>query len=313
MDNRQLKTFLKIAELGSITRAADALGLAQPSVSQQLLRLEDEVGAKLFRRTARGVAVTESGRVFQEHARRMLQIHQSALDDLQKLKGEVAGPVSVAMPVSVSIVLGETLVTAALKHAPQVALRLVETFSGHIRASLDRGEIDLGLLYDVGSVRHLSVCPLAREELYLAGPPGKLAGVVEGVSVPIQALGELPMILPGPEHGMRQFIEGEAHRRHVQLRVRTEVDSLRHMLRLVGGGYGYTVATLPALADDLAAGRLSATRIEGGAIRRTVCLVRNPDREMTRASVRIEALIIRLIERMIAKGSWQAERDGALG
>lgn len=305
MDNRQLKTFLKIAELGSITRAADALGLAQPSLSQQLLRLEDELGAKLFRRTARGVTTTEAGRLFQEHARRILQIHQEALDDLHKLQGEASGQVSLAMPVSVSLVLGATLLEAAMKHTPQISLRLMEAFSGHIRTWLDHAEIDLGVLYDVGPVRRLSVRPIAREELFVVGPPGALGGLE--ASVGARALAELPLILPGPEHGLRQFLEREAHRLHVQLKVTAEIDALRHMLKLVGSGHGYTVLSLPAAADELAAGRVSIARLEDGGVRRTVCLVRNPERDITRAAVRIEVLTIRVVERMIAKGLWKAE------
>ena len=60
METRYLRSFLKIAESGSISRAAESLGIAQPSLSQQLLRLEDELGLKLFRRIARGVALTEA-------------------------------------------------------------------------------------------------------------------------------------------------------------------------------------------------------------------------------------------------------------
>ena len=88
MDARLLRTFLKTIELGSISRAADALGVAQPSLSQQILRLEDEVGAKLLRRTARGVATTEAGRIFEEHARHILRTIDQALEDIRQLSNE---------------------------------------------------------------------------------------------------------------------------------------------------------------------------------------------------------------------------------
>lgn len=69
METWHLKAFLKIAETGSISRASESLGVAQPSLSQQLVRLEEEVGVALFQRTARGVTLTEAGRLFQQHAR----------------------------------------------------------------------------------------------------------------------------------------------------------------------------------------------------------------------------------------------------
>ncbi len=209
MDARQLRTFLKIVELGSITRAADALGVAQPSLSQLLLRLEDEVGMKLFRRTARGVTTTEGGRVFEEHARHILRTIDQALEDVRQLKDEAGGRVSFAMPMSVSLVVGVTLVKAALKHAPRVSLRLIEAFSGYIRTWLDEGSIDLGILYDVGPLRHLSVKRLAREELYLVGPAGRFGALDTAAPVSSHELGELPLILPSPQHGMRQFLDRE--------------------------------------------------------------------------------------------------------
>src|SRR5215211_8410219 len=69
VDGHQLRCFLATAELGSVTRAAGRLDVAQPTLSQILLRLEDELGIKLFERTVRGVHLTDPGRVFQEHAR----------------------------------------------------------------------------------------------------------------------------------------------------------------------------------------------------------------------------------------------------
>src|SRR5687768_10133209 len=114
MDARELRMFLKIVELGSISRAADALDIAQPSLSQHLLRLEDEVGSKLFRRTTRGVTTTEAGRVFEEHARHILRTIDQALENVRQLKQEPTGQVTFAMPMSVNQVIGLPLVQAAL-------------------------------------------------------------------------------------------------------------------------------------------------------------------------------------------------------
>ena len=312
MDARQLRTFLKIVELGSLTRAADALGVAQPSLSQLLLRLEDEVGVKLFRRAARGVAITEGGRIFEEHARHILRTIDQALEDVRQLKGEATGKVSFAMPMSVSLVFGVQLVESALKHAPRVSLRLIEAFSGYIRTWLDEGSIDLGILYDVGPLRHLSVKRLAREELYLVGPAGRFGALDAAAAVSARELAEFELILPSPQHGMRQFLDREAQRLGLNLKVGTEIDALAHIPRLVADGYGYSILSLPAVREDLAAGRVSVARIESGALRRTLCLVRNPSSMVTRASVRVEDLFVKIMRQMIIKGRWRAEPDAAL-
>jgi LysR family transcriptional regulator, nitrogen assimilation regulatory protein len=312
MEARQLRIFLKIAELGSITRAADALDMAQPSLSQQLLRLEDEVGAKLFRRTTRGVITTEAGRVLEEHARHVLRAMEQALEAVRQLKTEPSGKVTFAMPISISQVIGVPLIDAAIKHAPGVSLCLTEAFSGYIREWLDQGSIDLGILYDVAPLRHLSVKRLAREELYLFGPPGRFGGA-DAAPVPVQALGELPLILPSQQHGLRQFVDQEAHRMGLTLEVGMEVDSLRHIVHLVAAGHGCSILSMPSAREALDAGQLSLARIGNSALCRTLCLVRNPTRVVTRASVRIEDLAIKLMRQLIIKGRWRAKPEAILG
>jgi LysR family nitrogen assimilation transcriptional regulator len=307
MDTRQLKNFLKIAELGSISRAADALDLAQPSLSQQMMRLEDEVGAKLFRRTSRGVVLTDPGKLFVEHARHILQTFDRAVDDLAEVRGEARITVTFAMPPSIALMLGARLVESVLKYAPRISLRLVEAQSGYVAQWLEEGSIDLGIVYDVVSLRHMTVKRVAHEELYLIGPPGKLGDVENPISISARQLAELRLILPGPEHGMRQLLERAAQRLNTTLKVRAEVDSLAETLKLVAADNGYTITSFAAARDDLVAGRVSAARIEDGAIHRTICVVRNPTR--TLAAVKVEEMTINLVESLILKGHWNAELD----
>ncbi|MFT3965067.1 MAG: LysR family transcriptional regulator [Sphingobium sp.] len=310
MDTRHLRSFLKIAETGSISRAAESLGIAQPSLSQQLLRLEDEVGQTLFRRTARGVSLTEAGRIFEEHARLILRAAQQALEDVRDLNMEVSGEVVLAVPYSISRLAGFALVDAFRRHAPLVSFRLVEALTGQIRGWLDAGKVDLGILHDLGPLRHLSARQLAREELYLVGPPGRFGALDDPPRVDPSLLADLPMILPGPQHGLRQFIEQELGRHGIAIAVTQELDALAHVAPLIEGGHGYSILPLPAVRDDLAAGRISIARIGDGAIRRTLCLVRNTGKVVTHASVRCEDLTVRVLTGLIDKHIWVAEPMG---
>lgn len=304
MDTRQLRVFLKIAEMGSITRAANALDLAQPSLSQQLLRLEDEVGSKLFRRTARGVTMTEAGLVFEDHARRILRCSEQALEEMQRFKGEALAKVTLAMPFSVSKLLGVQLAEATMQEAPSVSLRLVEAFSGQVRAMLDEGSIDLGLLYDVEPLDHLSVERLSSEELFLVGPPGRLGGVDSRSTV--GDLSALPLILPGPQHGLRQFLDREAQRLGFRLRVVSEIDSLQHIAGLVSDGHGYTILPLSAVEGEIQAGAVSAASVGDGAFRRTLCLARRSGAAVSDASRRVAEVTVKTVARMTARRSSRA-------
>ena len=136
MDGHQLRCFLAIAELGSLTRAAGRLDIAQPTLSQILLRLEDELGIKLFERTARGVNLTDPGRIFQEHARVILRDMDRARAEVQWHDTAAPATVAIGLPSSISNLVGARLVVAARGRLPNVSVQLDEAFSGHIRAWL---------------------------------------------------------------------------------------------------------------------------------------------------------------------------------
>jgi LysR family nitrogen assimilation transcriptional regulator len=312
VDTRHLRSFLKVADTGSITRAAESLGIAQPSLSQQLLRLENELGFDLFRRTARGVTLTEGGRIFQEHARQILRSAEQAIEDGRRFGAEPAGEVILAVPYSISRLAGVTLVEAFRRHAPQVSFHLAEAFTGQIRGWLDAGKVDLGVMHDLGPLPHLSARRLASEELFLVGPPGRYGDAAAMPDVPVAELAGLPMILPAPAHGLRQVVEQEAARFGVSIKVAQTIDAMSHIGALVAAGHGYSVLPLPVIAEDLDAGRISIARLGGGAVRRTLCLARNRSQVVTHASVRCEDLTIKVLSRLIEKGVWAAELDPAL-
>jgi LysR family nitrogen assimilation transcriptional regulator len=310
LETWHLKAFLKIAETGSISRASESLGVAQPSLSQQLVRLEEEVGIPLFQRTARGVTLTEAGRLFQQHARQLLHWTDAAIEEVRQLSTEASGALVLAVPYSVSKVAGVALVEAFLEQAPQVQFRLVEAFTGQTRGWLEEGKIDLGIINDLGPMRNLLSRPIASEELYLVGPSGRF-GAQDVGHVAMSELASLPMILPGPQHGLRQVIEHALARHGITIGLRLEVDAMMHVPALIARGHGYSILPLSALSEAVAKERVGIARIADGAIRRTLCLARNSSRVVTHASVRGEALTMKVLTGLIDKGEWQAMEDGS--
>ena len=313
MDTRYLRSFLRTADLRSISRAAESLGLAQPSLSQQLLRLEDEVGFKLFNRTARGVTVTEAGRIFQEHARLILRRIDQALEDVQEANAAATGQATIALPYSLNRLIGVELVRAVINHAPNTSVRLVEAATGQIRGWLDDAKIDMGVLYDLGPIRHLSARPLVTEEMVLLGPAEKF-GCDDETAPDLDPadLARYPLITFGPQHGLRKFLDHEAARLGFTVVVAHEIDAVATIASLVEMGHGYTILSKPAVDEFLFAGRLSFARIGGGMLRRKLSLVRNPTKVVTHASARVEDLTIKIMASLIAKGAWEAEPDAAL-
>lgn len=306
METRYLRSFLKIAETGSITRAADSLGISQPSLSQQLLRLEDEVGVSLFSRTARGVTLTEPGRRFLSHARSIIEGVNSACEDVRLSGEDAVGEVILAAPYSISRLAGARIFEVMAQRAPQVRFRFVEAMTAQIWGWLEEAKVDLGVLNYLGPRRKLSFRHLASEELFLVGPADQFGTVEQPADVDPAMLLDLPMILPGFPHGLRQQIDQEAAKRGITFKSCRDMDAIVHIGALIAAGHGYSILPLPAIKDDLTAGRVSIGKITGKAFERQLALVRNSSAVVTHASVICEEVVHGVLSEMIMSGAWRA-------
>ncbi|MCX7283686.1 MAG: LysR family transcriptional regulator, partial [Novosphingobium sp.] len=142
METRYLRSVLKIADTGSITRAADSLGLSQPSLSNQLLRIEDEVGVQLFSRTARGVTLTDAGKRFVLHVGQILEAVNNAVEDSRKFGQAAVGDVILAVPYSLSRMAGAAIFKAMAERAPKVRFRLVEAMTAQTWGWIEEAKVD---------------------------------------------------------------------------------------------------------------------------------------------------------------------------
>lgn len=310
MDEVQLRNFMMISRCSSITEAADRLNIAQPSLSQQLLRLEDEFGTKLFRRTSRGVAPTDAGRMLQEHAATILQAMNRAREEVHGAERVPQGQVAIGLPGTASLILGVPLLVAARASLPLVNIHVREAMSGTIRRWLEEGRIELGVLYDAEGLRHLASKVIARETLLLVGPAGAF-GKADQFGIAVEPVAQTflhsqDFILPSVSHGLRKLIERQLHMENLSLEVTTEIDSLAHTKTLVAAGLGCTLLSHAAIRAELTIGELSAAHIAGIDLSRSVAFVRNPAQRLTRASIEVEDLAAVLLREMIDDGRWLA-------
>ena len=312
MDVRQLRYFLAIAEEGSISRAAERLGVAQPSLSQHIRHLEEDLGVELLVRSARGVATTESGAVLVAHARGILRAVEQAREDVRHLSDEPRGVVAVGLPSSVSMVLTVPLAETVRVDLPHVTLRTMEAMSGHVLTWLEEGMVDLGILFNAAGLRHLMVRELMVEDLYLIGPTGegtgqpRFGGVMDQPAS-LSDVTRLELALPGRPHGLRELIERHARACGVRLNVAIEMDALSQIKELVARGSAYSILSLSAVQGELDRGELIATPLVDPPIRRTVNVVRNPSRMTTRASQEVEARIVDVARELVTRGRWPAD------
>lgn len=239
METRRLATFVRIVDVGSLTRAADILHIAQPALSQQINALEAELGQRLLIRSKQGVEPTEAGAALYRHAQVILKQLDDAVAEVGLLGREVAGQVFVGLaPYSTANLIALPLVQAVRSRYPHVLLRLVDNFGVVLSEAMMTGRMHLAILYDSGPVKGLAFERLITEELVLVCSPD---APVAGDQVPIEALAELPLMLPSPLHTIRKAINLACDAAGVQPLVKAELESVPLMGQAVAAGLGATV------------------------------------------------------------------------
>jgi LysR family nitrogen assimilation transcriptional regulator len=306
MDIRQLRCFLATVEEGSLSAAALKLQLAQPSLSQHVARLEEELGVQLLIRTPRGVTPTESGQALANHARSILEALALAEQDVRHFAGEPRGVVSIGLPSSLSMVLSVPLAETVRNDYPKISLRLVEAMSGDIRSWLGESSIDLGFLYDVQQLRDLASRPLFEEQLYLVSAPDNWPHDAEK-PISLTEAAKLPLVLPSRKHGLREMIERHARAKNLSLNVALEIDALTQIKALVARASAYSILAHAAVLDEVEKGDLILVPIHEPEMIRVVSLVRNPNRVVTRASLEVERLATELIRELMQRRNWRAK------
>jgi LysR family transcriptional regulator, nitrogen assimilation regulatory protein len=282
MDLSQLRTFVHTAELGSLSKAAGRLRIAQPALSRQIRLLEEELGVRLFDRHGRGMVLTEHGRAILGRASRIL----GELDELKTsvggAEGELSGHVAVGLSPTIADVVAVPLIAAFRARHPKVVVRLVSAYSGYLLEWLHRGEVELAILYDPRSTRALRSFPLMRESLFLIGAPD--AGLSRDEPVPFRDVIREPLLLPSTRQDLRTILETYALEAGVTLDVTVETDSYSALKDLVRNGFGRTILPLAPIFEDVSAGRLSAAPLVDPAPTRQLTLAFPSDRPVSRAA-----------------------------
>ena len=275
MDLVQLLYFVRVAELGSFTRAAAALGVAQPALSRQVRLLEVELRHTLLRRTGRGAVTTAAGALLLEHGRGILHQVDRARDELAQMRGGLAGRVAIGLPPSVARALTVQLSRAFQAQLPDARLAVSEGLSTSLLESLVAGRLDVAVLYNAAATPDVEITPLGREELLLvqpaAAPPGAHADSADGTAPTAHAtlaeLSQLPLVIPSRPNAIRMHVEGALAQAGLSPTVAMEVDGIPSILELVAGGAGCAVLSRQTVlsAQRPEAFRLRRIQAEGGA------------------------------------------------
>jgi len=290
MDLKQIDYFIHVAELGSFSRAAVVLGIAQPALSRQVRALEAELREVLLLRNGRGVQLTDAGRRLLEHGHAILQLVAAARHDLGARRDEPVGQIAVGFPPSLARRLTLPLIDTFRAELPNARVAIIEGFSVHVAEWLCSGRVDLGLIYNPEPHPAIEITPVLVERLCLAGirfPDGQS-------SIALKDLPGYPLVMPQREHVFRKLMESRAALAGVKLNVAWEVSSVPAILDMVRSGHGYGALTQTAMRGDAKADRLRLVPITDPEIESTLCLAQSSQKRGSPLLKRTSALLMKL-------------------
>lgn len=307
MDIRQLRYFVAIAEQGSFSRAASLLHIAQPALSLHVRNMEFDLGTPLLSRSPKGVVPTEAGEILLKNARIILDQLTIAEEEIRGHDNDPSGEVRLGLPGTISQILAVPLITAARMRYPKIKLRIAEAMSGFVLEWMRDARIDLAVLYRNVDDRGLAMVRMLEEELVFFGPTEPLSDVAvpePGEVLDYKLIAQLPLILPGEAHGLRELLERQAISSDVQLNSIIDVDSYSNIKELVRSGIGYSVLPFNAIAREVEAGSLTCWKIANPQIQRSIYLTHSIERPMTNAVSAIESLSREVLRDLARTGQW---------
>jgi len=300
MELRQLRYFVKVAEYGSMGRAATELGVVTSALSQQISRLESELSTRLLTRTSSGVVPTDAGLAFLRQAQLALRHADGAARAAKASR--LTGEVSVGLPATTASVLAVPFLRAMRDRYPDVRVRLVESLSGYLSAMLNARQLDLAMVFRTESAHRWSTLPLIDERLFLIAPPD-LPGLPPEGPARLRDIARLPLLLPSPSHGLRALVDAAYARLRIEPNLAAEIDGLDVLMDLVREGFGATIQ--PGAATVRLRGEpLALRQIADRHLRRPNLLASVSDDELSPAALAARVLLAQTAEALVRAGTW---------
>ncbi|MBO7776757.1 LysR family transcriptional regulator [Burkholderia pseudomallei] len=301
MDLKQLRNFVAIVDSGSFSKAACILAVAQPSLSQQLRALEEELGTQLLQRSAQGVTPTDAGLTLYRHARNVLRQIEHIRRDVKEGGSAESGTVSVGFPTTITAILGVPLFRRLRQRYPGIRLQMFESLSGYISELLLNGRLDLAVLFRESESAGMSLSPLFDESLYVVGHglPGD-----ESDTCSLSQLANLPIVAPSSPHGLRLLIEQTFAHAGVDLNVAADIDSLPTLIEIARTGEAYAIIPASVLSARESEYRPPARKIINPQISRPASLCWSNTLPTSPAALAVRRCVSELVVELHDAGKW---------
>lgn len=301
MKLRQLEYIVTIAELGSFSRAASKLRIAQPAISRQVQLLEEELDARLFHRDGHGAIPTRAAQALCQTARGIFKQLDAVKAEIADLKENPVGTVKLGVSPSLSQYFASYLVDDVTVRFPNIALKITEGWTGLLYDWLVNDHIDLGIIYSSQATDHLVLEPLLTEDVYLIAAKGAAAPKGE---CSLEQAARLPLIVPTRPHGLRLVIDQVFAKYGLTPNIVREAEVWSVVKEAVGRGNVYCLLPPSEVREEIVSGRFCAVPIAEPGIKRTLCIARPRQKRMTRAVEKVFQLIIDEANNRARDGIW---------
>ncbi|MDU0202273.1 LysR family transcriptional regulator [Paenibacillus sp. PFR10] len=273
MELKQLQYFMAICEELHFTRAADKMGVSAPNISQQIRRLEEELGVLLFDRVGKTIVLTEAGAILQEHGAAVFGHLKQASDAIADLKQMQGGSLSIGVLPGDADLMFNALLLSFHQSYPTITLSLLET-TRVTEQVLDRS-IDVGVTIGPVSDERLTAIPLFHEEFSLA--VSRNDPLADENFIPLSKLNDLKMVMFPPDHQCRKLIDLFCMEKGFTLQPHMVTTTLSSLLQMVQSGIGACV--LPRLLlDTLPNKEIKVVSLRQPTPSQDICLIYRSDR-----------------------------------
>lgn len=277
MELRQLEYFTAVSNELHFSRAAEKLNIAQPTLSQQIKTLEDEMGIPLFDRIGKKTALTEAGKILLHHSQRVFFEIEQAQAALRDLNGLQTGKLTIGSLMTCVNYLLPSAISEFKQLYPNVNLSVFGQRTGEIKKGLLENELDLGISFLPVEDDELGSIPLFTEELSLAVPSDH--PLAHRKEVEIEMLEHNPIVLLPSNYFLRQLIDTYCAELGIILRPTLEMSTLESLTQMVSEGIGVTILPTPYL-DFLNNQRIAKVRLINPVMERKIGFVYRKDKFM---------------------------------
>lgn len=287
MNLRQLRYFVKVAEVGNMTRAAEQLCVAQPALGMQIRQLEEDLGVALIVRHSRGVDLTKTGTLLHGQAAAILKLVEDTHRMVAAVDDEATEDLRFGLTPSLMQMIGSEIAINVREQVPQVRISLVEEMSHILIDGLAQGKIDVALAYDVPDAPHIARTAVYQEDLVLVTLPGNR----NGEPVSLAEVLEERLALPEIGDSIRTHIATAAHEQGLEFKMAYEVRSIAAIKSLVLRGAAVGILPYGTVLTEARNGTLDARPITAPTIRRTLFLAFSRERGAFRCELALTGVI----------------------